>query len=71
MIGAINGENKIVTSLAWLSGDLLIVGTCEAELLLSESGETRNIYCAISTDEIDLTVKEYVKLYFFQFKVEK
>lgn len=58
VIGTINGENKIVTSLTWISGDLLIVGTSQAKLLLIEGGDQKAIYCAFTTDEIDLVFKE-------------
>lgn len=57
-IGSITGEHKIVTSLAWISGDLLIVGTSVGKLLLVEGGEQKAFYCAFTTDEIDLSVKE-------------
>lgn len=58
VIGSISGEHKIVTSLAWVSGDLLVVGTSVGKLLLVEGGEQKAAYCAFTTDEIDLTFKE-------------
>ncbi|XP_037045778.1 cilia- and flagella-associated protein 57 [Bradysia coprophila] len=57
-IGSITGEHKIVTSLTWISGDMLIVGTSVGKLLLVEGGEQKAFYCALTTDEIDLTIKE-------------
>lgn len=60
VIGSINGEHKIVTSLAWISGDLLIVGTSVGKLLLVEGGDQKAIYCAFTTDEIELAFKELV-----------
>lgn len=60
VIGSINGEHKIVTSLAWITGDLLLVGTSVGKLLLVEGGEQKALYCAFTTDEIDLTFKELV-----------
>lgn len=59
-IGTITGEHKIVTSLAWISGDLLIVGTSVGKLLLVEGGDQKAVYCAFTTDEIDVTFKELV-----------
>lgn len=54
-IGTVKGDNIIVTSIAWLSQDILIAGTNETEILFVEGGDPKAKYPAIDTDLIDLT----------------
>lgn len=58
-IGTITGDNKIVTSLVWISADVLIAGTNDGLLHFIEGGDPKCIYDALTTDEIDLSkIKE-------------
>lgn len=54
-IGTVKGDNIVVTSIAWLSQDILVAGTNESEILFIEGGDPKAKYSAIDTDHIDLT----------------
>lgn len=40
-VGTIKGDGLIVTSLTWLSGEILLAGTAEGDLLLVENGDLK------------------------------
>lgn len=54
-IGTVKGDNLHITSLCWLSQDVLLAGTTETELLFVEGGDPKAKYSALDTDLIDLT----------------
>lgn len=54
-IGTVKGDHIVVTSIAWLSQDILIAGTNETEILFVEGGDPKAKYSALDTDLIDLT----------------
>jgi cilia- and flagella-associated protein 57 len=54
-IGAVKADGVKVTSLVWISGEVLIVGTSNNELLLVEGGELKAKFVATEVECIDLT----------------
>lgn len=55
-IGSIKGDGVTITSMAWLTNDVLIAGTDETDLFIVESGDLKLIYDAQLVTLIDLTV---------------
>lgn len=54
-IGSIKGDGITITSMAWLTNDVLIAGTDESDLFIVESGDLKIIYDAQLVRLIDLT----------------
>nr|XP_029708990.1 cilia- and flagella-associated protein 57-like [Aedes albopictus] len=54
-IGTIKGDNLLVTSIAWLTGEALAAGTAETELIFVESGELKLKLRADEVERIDLS----------------
>lgn len=54
MIGTLTGEHKIITSLTWLTAEILVAGTAANQLLFIEGGDPKAAYLANSVDVIDL-----------------
>lgn len=53
-LGTIKGENIIVTSLTWLTAEIIIAGSAEMELYFVEAGELKAKYNTRDLDLIDL-----------------
>lgn len=54
MIGTMTGEKKIVTSLVWLTPEILVAGTSADQLLFIESGDPKQNFCASTVQTLDL-----------------
>lgn len=54
MIGTMTGEHKIVTSLVWLTAEILVAGTSADQLLFIESGDQKQNFCASTVQTLDL-----------------
>lgn len=48
------GEHKIITSLVWLTAEILVAGTSADQLLLFENGDPKQFYKASEVTAIDL-----------------
>lgn len=55
LVGTVSGENKQVTSLAWLSPEILVAGLANGQLFFVEGGDPKANFCALTTNSIDLT----------------
>lgn len=55
-LGTIKGENIIVTSLTWLSAEIIIAGSADMELYFVEGGELKAKYNTMDLEVIDLQV---------------
>lgn len=58
LIGTTSAENRIFTSLAWLTAEILVIGTAKNELFFLEGGDPKMTFNAERTDVIDLTKVE-------------
>ncbi|XP_055686721.1 cilia- and flagella-associated protein 57 [Lutzomyia longipalpis] len=54
-VGTIKGDGVVVTSLAWISGEILLAGTAEGDLLLVENGDLKITFDATEVTCLDLT----------------
>lgn len=54
MLGTISGEHKIITSLVWLTAEILVAGTCANQLLFIECGNPKQNFEANTVHVIDL-----------------
>lgn len=54
MIGTMTGEHKIVTSLVWLTPEIIAAGTSADQLLFIESGDPKHNFCASTVETLDL-----------------
>lgn len=54
-VGSIKGDGVTITSMAWLTNDVLIAGTDETDLFIVEGGDLKLIYDARTVCTIDLT----------------
>lgn len=54
-IGTMSGENRIITSVMWLTPEILIAGTAKNELLFIEGGDFKLAYPADLIEVIDLS----------------
>lgn len=54
-VGSIKGDGVMITSMAWLSNDVMIAGTDEMDLLIVESGDLKMIFNAAQVTLIDLS----------------
>lgn len=55
LLQAIRTENILVTTVGWLSGDILVAGTSDGYLLIAENGEPKVRLVAEDVETIDLT----------------
>jgi cilia- and flagella-associated protein 57 len=53
-LGTVKGENIVVTSLTWLTAEIMIAGSSEMELYFVEGGELKAKYNTMDLDTIDL-----------------
>lgn len=54
-LGTVKGENIVVTSLTWLTPEIIIAGSSEMELYFVETGELKAKYNIANLDMVDLT----------------
>lgn len=54
VIGTMSGEHKIITSLAWLTTEILVAGTSANQLLFIENGDPKQNFEANTVECIDL-----------------
>lgn len=54
MIGTMSGEHKVITSLVWLTPEILVAGTSANQLLFIESGDPKQNFEANTVHLIDL-----------------
>lgn len=54
-LGNIKGDGVMITSLAWLTNDVLIAGTDDMDLFIVESGDLKLIYNAAQVTLVDLS----------------
>lgn len=54
-MGTIKGDGIAITSLAWLTNDILIAGTNETELFIVDNGDLKLIFNALDVTLIDLS----------------
>ncbi|CRK95668.1 CLUMA_CG009126, isoform A [Clunio marinus] len=55
-LGTIKGENIVVTSLTWLTAEIIIAGSAEMELYFIEGGELKVKYNTMDLEFIDLAL---------------
>lgn len=75
LLNQIKTEHIIVTSLTWLTADIIIAGTSTGELLIVEASEVKAKISATDVDEIDIAninetgynnlILQYVHTYIF------
>lgn len=53
-MGNVKSEDLIVTSLVWLTSDIIVAGTSDTELLFIEGGEAKATYSAKEIEIVDL-----------------
>lgn len=54
MIGTMTGEHKIVTSIVWLTAEILVAGTSADQLLFIEGGDPKQNFIASTVHSLDL-----------------
>lgn len=54
VIGTMSGEHKIITSLVWLTNEILVAGTSANQLLFIENGDPKQNFEANAVECIDL-----------------
>ncbi|XP_059613536.1 cilia- and flagella-associated protein 57 [Phlebotomus argentipes] len=54
-VGTIKGDGVVVTSLAWITGEILLAGTADGDLLLVENGDLKITFDATEVAFLDLT----------------
>lgn len=54
MIGTMSGEHKVITSLVWLTAEILVAGTSANQLLFIEGGDPKQNFVASTVHFIDL-----------------
>lgn len=54
MIGSMAGEHKIITSLVWLTAEILVAGTSADQLLFVEGGDPKHNFIASTVQTLDL-----------------
>lgn len=63
-IGTMTGEHKIITSLVWLTAEILVAGTSANQLLFIEGGDPKHNFRSDSVQLIDLEkAKEAYELF--------
>lgn len=53
--GTMTGDNRMITSVMWLTPDILVAGTANNELVLVEGGDYKYAYPAELVEVIDLS----------------
>lgn len=53
-LGSIKGDGLTITSMAWLTNDIMIAGTSEADLFIVENGDLKLLYNALDVLSVDL-----------------
>ncbi|KYN06041.1 PREDICTED: cilia- and flagella-associated protein 57 [Cyphomyrmex costatus] len=56
--GFAKAENLLVSSMAWLDGDRLMVGTNDGRMLYLENGDLKNVYKMTDTVTMNLKIRE-------------
>lgn len=70
LMGNVKSEDLIVTSLVWLTSDIIVAGTSDTELLFIEGGEAKATYSAREIEIVDLAkIPETLEL--IPFKLNK
>lgn len=65
-LGTIKGEHIVVTSLAWLSAEIIVAGSAEMELYFVEGGDLKAKYKALELEMFDLSIQaEGLALHYF------
>lgn len=54
IIGTMTGEHKIITSLVWLTTEILVAGTSADQLLFIEGGDPKQNFIASTVEVLDL-----------------
>lgn len=54
VIGTMTGEHKIITSLVWLTAEILVAGTSADQLLFIEGGDPKHNFIASTVETLDL-----------------
>lgn len=54
IIGTMTGEHKIITSLVWLTAEILVAGTSADQLLFIEGGDPKQNFIASTVQSLDL-----------------
>lgn len=54
VIGTMTGEHKIITSLVWLTAEILVAGTSANQLLFIEGGDAKQNFIASTVHLLDL-----------------
>lgn len=54
VIGTMTGEHKVVTSLVWLTAEILVAGTSADQLLFIEGGDPKQNFVASTVHALDL-----------------
>lgn len=54
VIGTMTGEHKVITSLVWLTAEILVAGTSADQLLFIEGGDPKQNFTASAVQIIDL-----------------
>lgn len=54
VIGTMTGEHKVVTSLVWLTPEILVAGTSADQLLFIEGGDPKQNFVASTVHLLDL-----------------
>ena len=70
-LGTIKGEHIVVTSLAWLSAEIIVAGSAEMELYFVEGGDLKAKYKAIELEAIDLSIQAEGLVFLIRFKFNK
>lgn len=58
-IDAVELTGRVVTALAWITADVLAVGTAQNELIFIESGNIKSVFYADDCETIDLDVEGF------------
>lgn len=69
VIGTMSGEHKIITSLIWLTAEILVAGTSSDQLLFIEGGDPKQNFIASIVHLLDL--EKAKETYDFQFLFSK
>lgn len=65
--GTMTGDNRFITSVMWLTPDIVVAGTSLNELLFVEGGDLKLAYPAELIEVIDLSKSK--EEYFFSFSM--
>lgn len=69
VIGSTTGGHKIITSLVWLTAEILVAGTSADQLLFIECGDPKQNFIASTVEMLDLEKAKETYIYTqFQFR---